>query len=269
MITVEALTPALLAWIVVVMLFSGFVQGALGLGFPTIATPLIALVSDIRTAVIVVLIPCIVTVLVSTIRSGFLRRAIAEFWMMPLCMLIGAGIGTRLFIRYPQFPYALLLAGVIFVYLNLDRLGRAQWTFVQKHRRAFGVVFGVTAGMSEGTANVAAPPLIAYYLALDVPPTILVQALNICFLSGKSMQFATLASAGGVAAGQWLMTLPLAVVGAAGGWYGIRVRDRIDAPTYRRWLRHALFAIAVFLIAQYAYEVTRPVGLRANPTAMS
>jgi len=269
MITLEALTPALIAWIVVVMLFSGFVQGALGLGFPTIATPLIALVSDIRTAVIMVLIPCIVTVLVSTIRSGFLRRAIAEFWMMPLCMLIGAAIGTRLFIRYSQFPYALLLAGVILVYLNLDRLGRAQWTFVQKHRRAFGVVFGVTAGMSEGTANVAAPPLIVYYLALDVSPTILVQALNICFLSGKTMQFATLASAGGVAAGQWLMTLPLAVAGAAGGWYGIRLRDRIDAPTYRRWLRRALFAIAVCLIAQYAYEAARPDGLRANPTAMS
>ena len=262
MMTVEALTPALIAWVVLVMLFSGFVQGALGLGFPTIATPLIALVSDIRTAVIMVLIPCIVTVLVSTIRSGYLRRAIAEFWMMPLCMLIGAAIGTRLFIRYPQFPYALLLAGVIFVYLNLDRLGGAQWTFVQKHRRAFGVLFGVTAGMSEGTANVAAPPLIVYYLALDVHPTILVQALNICFLSGKSMQFATLASAGGVAADQWLMTLPLAVVGAAGGWYGIRVRDRIDAPTYRRWLRRALFAIAVFLIAQYGYEVSRPGELR-------
>jgi uncharacterized membrane protein YfcA len=210
-----------------------------------------------------------VAVLVSTIRSGYLRRAIAEFWMMPLCMLAGAAVGTRLFIRYPQFPYALLLAGVIFVYLNLDRLGRSQWTFVQKHRRAFGVLFGVTAGMSEGTANVAAPALIVYYLALDVHPTILVQALNICFLSGKSMQFATLASAGGVPGDQWLMTLPLAVIAAAGGWYGIRVRDRIDAPTYRRWLRRALFAIAVVLIAQYGYEASRPGELRESPAAMS
>jgi uncharacterized membrane protein YfcA len=260
MVTIEALTPAVIAWIAIVMLFSGFVQGALGLGFPTIATPLIALVSDIRTAVVMVLLPCIVTVLVSTVRSGFLRRALAEFWMMPLCMLVGAAIGTRLFIRYPQFPYALLLAGMIFVYLNLDRFGRTHWTLVQKHKRAFGVVFGIAAGMSEGTANVAAPPLIVYYLALDVQPTILVQALNICFLSGKSMQFATLASAGGVPASEWLMTLPLAAIGAAGGWYGIRIRDRIDAPTYRRWLRGALFAIAVFLIAQYVYTIAAPTG---------
>jgi len=255
MVTLEALTPALIAWILVVMIFSGFVQGALGLGFPTIATPLIALVSDIRTAVVMVLLPCIVTVLVSTIRSGFLRQALAEFWMMPFYMLLGAALGTRLFILYPQFPYALLLSGVIFVYLNLDRVGRTEWTLVRRHKRAFGVLFGVTAGISEGTANVAAPPLIVYYLALNVQPTILVQALNICFLSGKSTQFVTLASAGGIGAAQWAMTLPFAAVAAAGGWYGIRVRDRIDAATYRRWLRRALFAIALILIVQYGYAV--------------
>ncbi len=256
MVTLETLTPALIAWILVVMIFSGFVQGALGLGFPTIATPLIALVSDIRTAVVMVLLPCIVTVLVSTIRSGFLRQALAEFWMMPFYMLLGAAIGTRLFILYPQFPYALLLAGVIFVYLNLDRVGRTEWKLVRRHKRAFGVLFGVTAGVSEGTVNVAAPPLIVYYLALNVQPTILVQALNICFLSGKTTQFATLASAGGIGAAQWAMTLPFAAVAAAGGWYGIRIRDRIDAPTYRLWLRRALFAIAIILIAQYGYGLT-------------
>jgi uncharacterized membrane protein YfcA len=125
---------------------------------------------------------------------------------------------------------------------------------VKAHPRPFGLLFGITAGISEGTANVAAPPLIVYYLAINVQPVILVQALNICFLAGKSTQFATLASTGGVTAGEWAVTLPLAVVAAAGGWCGIRIRDRIDAPTYRRWLRRALFAIALILIAQHGYE---------------
>jgi uncharacterized protein len=250
----DSLTLALVAWVAAVMLFAGVVQGALGLGFPTLATPLIALVVDIRTAVILVLLPCIATVLVSTFRSGFLRQALAEFWMMPLYMLIGASIGTRLFIAFPEFPYVLLLAAVILTYLNLDRLGLGEWKRVREHKAAFGVVFGVAAGISEGTANVAAPPLIVYYLAIAVQPTVLVQAMNICFLAGKSTQFATLASAGGVPAAQWAMTLPLAVVAAAGAWHGIRIRNRIDAPTYRRWLRGALLVIALILVAQYAYD---------------
>ena len=253
----DTLTPALIAWIVAIVLLSGFVQGALGLGFPTIATPLIALVSDIRTAVIIVLLPCIAAILVSVWKGNPLARVLAAFWMMPIYMLVGAAIGTRLFIAYPAFPYALLLAGVIVVYLNLDRLGRTEWAAVKKRRHLFGGLFGVLAGMSEGTANVAAPPLIVYYLALGVEPAMFVQALNICFITGKTTQFATLTAAGGVTATQWLLTLPLAIVAAAGALYGIRVRDRIDAQTYRRWLKGALFAIALILCAQYLYEYVR------------
>ena len=85
---IEALTPALLAWIAVVMVAAGFVQGALGLGFPTLATPLIALVSDIRTAVIMVLLPCIATVLVSTVRSGFLRQALTDSAALALLVIL-------------------------------------------------------------------------------------------------------------------------------------------------------------------------------------
>jgi hypothetical protein len=34
---------------------------------------------------------------------------------------------------------------------------------------------------------------------------------------------------------------------------GIRIRSRVDADTYRRWLKQALFAIAIFLLLQYLY----------------
>ena len=252
----DALTLPLVAWIVAVVIVAGVVQGALGLGFPTVATPLIAIVTDIRTAIIIVLLPCIATIVTSLIRSGFLRQALAEFWMMPIYMVVGASIGTRLFIAYPHFPYALLLAGVIVVYLNLERIGRGESSFMRERRLAFGALFGVVAGVSEGTANVAAPPLVVYYLSIGTQPTLIVQALNICFLTGKTTQFATLATAGGVSMMQWAMTLPLAVAAAGGALYGIGIRNRIDAPTYKRWLKGALWAIVGILITQYLY--TRP-----------
>jgi hypothetical protein len=53
-----------------------------------------------------------------------------------------------------------------------------------RHRYAYAAVFGIMAGVSEGTANVAAPPLIVYYLGIGASPLLLVQALNLCFFTG-------------------------------------------------------------------------------------
>jgi uncharacterized protein len=250
----ESLTPAMLVWIAFVMALSGAMQGALGLGFPTVATPLIALVTDIRTAIILVLLPCLATVVLNLFRGGPLGPVLARFWMMPFYMLLGAAVGTRLFVAYPGFPYALLLAAMIFVYLNLDRLGRTEWPAIARRPHAYAALFGVVAGMSEGTANVAAPPLIVYFLAVGATPLVLVQALNLCFFTGKTTQFTTLATAGGVEAVQWLMTLPLAGVAAFAALAGIRIRSRIDADTYRRWLKGALFAMAILLTVQQVWR---------------
>jgi len=246
----ESLTPAMLAWIVVVMALAGFMQGALGLGFPTVATPLITLVTDMRTAIVLVLLPCLATVIVNLVRGGPLRPVVAQFGLLPVGMLVGAAAGTRLFVAFPEFPYPLLLAGMIFVYLALDWLKLDRWPVMERHAVVFAAVAGFIAGLSEGTANVAAPPLIVFLLGVGAAPTLVVQALNLCFLTGKTTQFVTLATAGGVPWLQWVMTLPLAVIAAVGAWGGIRVRSRIAAETYRRWLKRALFAMALLLIAQ-------------------
>jgi uncharacterized protein len=251
----ESLSPGIVAWVFLVLMLAGLVQGALGLGFPIVATPLIAAVTDMRTAVILVLLPCLACIAANILRSGPIRPVLAEFWAMPLYVILGSAIGTQVFIAFPQFPYTLLLAGMILFYLNLERLGKTEWKPIQTHRRFFGMVFGVLAGASEGTANISAPPLVIYYLALAVTPAVLVQGLNFCFLTGKATQFATLATAGGVEAIQWLATLPLAFAASVATILGVSIRNRIDARTYRTWLKRALFAMALILLGQFVYRV--------------
>lgn len=249
----ESLSPVLILWVVIVIALAGLVHGALGLGFPILATPLIALVTDMRTAIILILLPCVAAVIASLVKGQGLRAVLAEFWPMPIYMFAGAAIGTRLFIANPDAPFPLLLALLVIIYLNLDRIGKTEWPLIRNYRHTSGVVFGFIAGVFEGSTNAAAPPLVIYYLALALSPTAMVQALNICFITGKTTQFATMATAGGVALTQWLMTLPLVVVATGTVLAGIHIRSRIDAMTYRRWLKRALFVIALLLLLQYAY----------------
>lgn len=250
----ESLSPYLLVWITGAIALAGLIHGALGFGFPFVATPLIAMVSDMRTAVFTVLIPTIVTVVVNIAMTGSLRAALTRFWMMPLYAIVGSFAGTSLFVLAPRIPYALLLAVIIIVYLNLDRLGSGELPSVRRHERTFAPFAGVAAGFFEGTANVAAPPLIIFYLALGLAPAVLVQALNICFLVGKTIQFTVLSARGGISLSEWATTLPFAAVAAVTLVFGLRVRHRIDAQAFRVWVKRFLLAIAVVLLAEYTYS---------------
>ena len=248
----ESLPITIVIWIALALALSGFVQGALGLGFPMLATPMIAAVTNMRTAVILVLLPCVATTVTNIVMSGNFLPTLRRYWFMPPCMFAGAGIGARLFVAYPKFPFALLLAGVILLYLYLDHLGRVEWAFVPRHRVASGIGFGLLAGLSEGAANVAAPPLLMYLLPLGLDRMTFVQVLNLCFTVGKPTQMAILTMEGGVTWTQWAATLPFAVVATATTLFGIKIRDRIDAKTYRRWLLRLLFVMAWVLVIQYA-----------------
>ena len=146
-----------------------------------------------------------------------------------------------------------LLAAIILLYLNLDRISRGEWPLIRRHERAFAPLAGAAAGLFEGTANVAAPPLIIYYLALGLTPVMLVQALQICFVIGKTTQFAVLTAGGGVAWTQWIATLPLAGASIAGVLVGTRLRGRIHSGVFRVWVKRALLVIALVLLGQYAY----------------
>jgi uncharacterized protein len=232
---------------------SGFIQGAIGFGFPIIATPVVAMLSDMRTAIITVLLPTLLTTVATLLSSGPLGATLVRFWPMPIYAFFGAVTGTWIFVAAPGFPFQLVLALIILVYLNLDRLARGNWPVIRAHERAFAPVAGMAGGLFEGTANVAAPPLIIYYLALGLTPAMLVQALQICFVIGKTTQFTVLTAHGGVTWTQWAVTLPLAAISIAGVFVGTRVRNRIDAAIFRLWVKRALLAIALVLLAQYGY----------------
>jgi len=241
-----------LAWVVAVLAFAGLVHGTIGLGFPLVATPLIAFVTDVKTAFALVVPPTLAVVIVSVLRGGAVRATLRDFWLMPVWMLAGSFIGTRLFILVDPRPLTLCLALGMLGYLALDRLGYGESAAVRRHPRAFGLPFGLAGGFLEGMVNIAAPPLLVYFLALGLAPAALVKALNLCFFAGKTAQLTTLVVLSDIATATWLATVPLCLVAIGTLVCGMRVRERIDAVTYRRWLKRALAAMALLLLGQFA-----------------
>ena len=254
MMEAGALSPAHFALALAIMALAGLVHGALGLGFPLVATPLLALITDMKTAIVFTWLPTFTVILLSIAKGGRPAETVVRFWALPLYMIVGSYLGARLLIVSDPAPFGLLLGLLVLAYLNLDRLRSLAGRWIEEHARLTRAVFGLMAGLFESTANVAGPVLLIYFLSLGLAPAVLVQALNFCFFAGKSTQGVTLALAGGVAPAVWLSTVPFAAAGAAALFGGIALRNRISAETYRRWLRGALWVIAVLLIGQFAWR---------------
>jgi len=252
-VTLESLGVWHIVFVAAAMVLAGFVHGALGFGFPLIATPIVALALDIKLAIVLIAPVTLVMTLISVARGGGWREAIRRFWFLPLAMAVGSYAGTRLLIGAKPAPFLLVLALLILVYLGLDKLKRGENSFVKDWRLPIGLSVGLVAGIFEATANVAVPPLIIYLMLLGLPPIATVQTLNLCFSVGKAVQVGTWALYGNVAGALWLTAAVLTLPSMVALFRGMRVREGIDAPTYRMWLRRALWVMAALLVGQYAY----------------
>jgi len=126
--------------------------------------------------------------------------------------------------------------------------------WVRRKPKLAYAVFGLAGGILAGTVNVMLPALIIFALELGLAPTVMVQTFNFCFLLGKAAQMIVFAGSGVFTFATFVATLPLAGVAVGAGLVGMAVRDRVDADTYRGWLRVVLFGMSVMLVGQFFYS---------------
>jgi uncharacterized membrane protein YfcA len=244
-----------IAAIVAIVVVGGLAHGAIGFGFPIISTPFVALLIDVKTAVLVTVVPNIAINLISILRGGRWRESIGRHWPVAVCVVAGTLIGTRLLIAAPPEPLRLLLAAMILMYLQQDRLRRLDWSWITRAPRSAGIGFGLVGGILSGAVNVAAPPLIIYFMTLELGPVAMTQVLNLCFLGGKITQAASLGLAHAGGAGMLATSVPLTAVAVAALLFGMRLQSKMQPQTYRKILRGTLWMMAFLLVAQVIWKL--------------
>jgi uncharacterized membrane protein YfcA len=232
------------------MLFASIAQGTLGFGFPAIATPVLMLMVDVKTAIILNLLPNFAVNLISVIRGGNYGASLGRYWPVAAWGLVGSFIGTSFLIVAPQEPIRLMLALAIFAYLNQHRLAQLDWSWLARRERLSAMIFGIAGGFFSGTVNQSLPPLLIYFTLLGLETLVMTQILNLCFLGGKMVQAATLAAAGQIHMTQVLANVPLTAVSIVGLWLGLHAQRRVRPETYKRVLRYILVVLAIALVWQ-------------------
>jgi uncharacterized membrane protein YfcA len=247
-----ALSWPLWAAAAAILFAAGVTQGALGFGFPAISTPILVLLTDVKTAIILNLLPNFTVNLISVIQGGNWGASLGRYWPVAAWVLLGSWVGASVLILSPPDPIRLLLAAMIFAYLYQHRLVKLDWSWLARRPRLSAAVFGLTGGFFSGSVNNSLPPLLIYFTLLGLELTVMTQILNLCFLGGKVVQTSTLGWAGEIRLSTAVANIPLTLVALTGMWTGTQLQRHISKETYSRLLRWVLFVIALVLAWQGA-----------------
>ena len=251
MISLMHMEWPLILMVVAVMLFAGLVHGTLGLGFPMVATPMLAISFDVRTAILLTLLPTVSVNLMSIWNSRDSFDSVRRFMPLTGFSLLGGIIGAYILARTDPDPFRLLLAALILLYLWNDYSRRMSFRWIANHVFASMIVFGLLAGLSGGTTNVMVAILIIFFLSLEVPRKQMVPALNACFLVGKLSQIVVFSLLGLVSIDLIIETTPLALAAVTALMLGQTIREKIALKTYRTILQLLLAVLAIVLIVQF------------------
>jgi len=228
---------------------AAFVKGAIGFGFPTLGTPLLALVVDVKTAVAVLVIPNLVMDGLQLRRQGPLGATPRRLAPLLVFTMLGTIVGTKLLVALSGRTATLILGVFVlgFVLLNLARFSPrvpAGW------ERLLAPPVGLAAGVMGGITNSPGTALALYFVALGMDKREFVRSIAFTFLVVKAVQLASLGWYGLLGWTLVLGSLGLTAAALAGFGLGVRVQDRLDQRAFNRGVLVFLATLGVWLVVR-------------------
>lgn len=143
------------------LVFGGTIKGAVGIGLPLIAVPVLAALYSPTTAIAVMVIPLIAS---NAWQLWIFRAAGAGrtgLVFMLLGCVVGVSLGTILLGVLSEAWLGLMIALVIFGYLGL-RLGLPGLILRPAHARTAAMPIGLVAGVLQGATGISGPIFLTF-----------------------------------------------------------------------------------------------------------
>lgn len=230
-------------------LLAGLVKGVIGLGLPTVAVGLLALVMTPAQAAAVLVVPSLVTNVWQLAMGPSFGGLVRRLGTMMVGICIGTVAGAGLIVG-PNTSAAIGGLGAMLIVYGIVGLSGIRMAVPVRWEPWLSPVIGATTGVVTGATGVFVIPAVPYLQALGFEKDELVQALGLSFTVSTVALAAGLLSRGAFhisEAGASLLALAPALGGMfAGQW----IRDRVSAVVFRRCFFAGLIALGGHLLIQ-------------------
>ncbi|HEY2986817.1 MAG TPA: sulfite exporter TauE/SafE family protein [Candidatus Binatia bacterium] len=231
------------------LLLAAFVKGTTGFGFPLIATPMVALLLDIRTAITILIIPNIVMDIAQIFRGGFPAGILRRFDWLLILTVIGVFLGTKVLVMLPLWALNLSL-GVMVLMFVVSNLFRFELETPPRLERTFSPIAGLAGGFLNGMTNAAGPVLAIYLYSLKLAKTEFVRSIATIFMITKISQLAAVSTWNLFTFATLRLSAGVTVFVLLGFYFGLKTQERVNQKTFNRALLVILFATGVLLVVR-------------------
>jgi uncharacterized protein len=233
----------------IALLFASFVKGASGLGFPLIATPIVALLLDIRTAITILIIPNIVMDVAQVFRGGFPFAVLRRFAWFFCATIVGVFLGTAVLVHLPLWVLNFCLSVMVLVFVTFNWL-KFDVRVSPGLEKLLIVPVGFISGFLNGITNAAGPVLAIYLYSLRLEKREFIKSIATIFVFTKVSQLAAVSTWNLFNSSTLLLSVQVTLFTLIGFYAGLKTQDRIHQQTFNRALLILLFVIGVTLLAR-------------------
>jgi uncharacterized protein len=231
------------------LLLAAFVKGTTGFGFPLIATPMVTLLLDIRTAVVILIIPNLVMDATQIFRGEFSAAIFRRFkWLLALTVL-GVFLGTKVLVVLPLWILNLSL-GIMILAFVVWNLVRVEFEISPRLERLLSPWIGLLSGFLNGMTNAAGPVPAIYLYSLRLPKVEFIKSIATIFIVTKLAQLVAVSTWNLFAPSTIVLSLEVTLFVLAGFYLGLKTQDRVNQQTFNRALLFILFVIGSVLIVR-------------------
>ena len=183
--------PIIIIAILVAFSLGGILKGATGAGAPIITIPVIAAFYDVRIAVIIMVIPNLLTNIGQLYQ--FRKTILPKFFTLSFALGggVGAFLGTILLVNLSIKILTLSVAFIVITYIFL-KIMVPSWKLTYKKAKKLVFLMGSLGGILQGTAGLSAPISITFLNSMKLERNQFIPTISVYFGVMSIFQMPTL-----------------------------------------------------------------------------
>jgi uncharacterized membrane protein YfcA len=231
--TPEAATPGLIALLALCFLIAGLLKGVIGVGMPVVAFPLLSMLVDVQTAVMVLSVPLVVSNIPQALEGGLVTQTLWSLAPVLVGMVPGVWIGVAILLNVDP-AVAKTIAGSVVVLVAAVTLLAPELQIKQRLVFPVGLGAGFCGGLLGGIAALSGPLVFIFLLAKGLRGRAFTKEASMFLVVSSVLLASALISSPRF---DWhdvlISTLATAPV-VAGTLVGQKVRDVVPADAFRK-----------------------------------